>query len=76
MITETTHVPGISCDHCTATIEREMMEVEGMKQVRADLESKRVTFSYEAPATPAKIHAAMGEIGYPVTEGLGTHRSA
>lgn len=76
MTTETTHVPGISCAHCTQTIEREMMEVEGMKRVSADLDSKRVTFSYDAPATPAKIHAAMEEIGYGVVDGLGTNRSA
>lgn len=76
MTTETVHVPAISCVHCTRTIEREMMELEGMRQVRADLDSKRVTFSYEAPATPAKIKAQMDELGYPVIEDLGTNRSA
>ncbi|MGH2544098.1 MAG: heavy-metal-associated domain-containing protein [Ardenticatenaceae bacterium] len=76
MTTETVHVPGISCDHCVGTIEREMMELEGMQKVKADLDARRVTFTYDAPATPAKIHALMGQIGYPVTEGLGTHRSA
>ena len=76
MTTETVHVPGISCAHCTRTIEREMMELEGMQGVKADLDSRRVTFTYEAPATPAKIKALMEEIGYPVVEGLGTHRSA
>jgi copper chaperone CopZ len=59
-----------------ATIEREMMELEGMKQVKADLEARRVTFTYDAPATPAKIHALMEEIGYPVVDGLGSNRSA
>ncbi|MDQ4079044.1 MAG: heavy-metal-associated domain-containing protein [Chloroflexota bacterium] len=76
MTTETVHVPDIACAHCTRTIEREMMELEGMRRVSADLDSKRVTFTYEAPLTPAKIHAAMEEIGYPVIEGLGTNRSA
>jgi copper chaperone CopZ len=76
MTTEIAHVPDISCAHCGQTIEREMMELEGMHKVSADVEARRVTFSYEAPATPAKIHALMGEIGYPVTEGLGTNRSA
>lgn len=76
LVTETAHVPGISCEHCTRTIEREMMELEGMEQVRADLDNRRVTFTYHAPATPAKIHHLMEEIGYPVADGLGTHRSA
>lgn len=76
MTTETTHVPAISCDHCKRTIEREMMELEGMSQVLVDVPARRVTFTYEAPATPAKIKAQMEDIGYPVVEGLGTHRSA
>lgn len=69
MITETVHVPAISCAHCTRTIEREMGELAGMKQVRADLDSRRVTFTYEPPVTPAQIQAQMAEIGYPVADG-------
>ena len=76
MTTETVHVPGISCAHCTRTIEREMMDLDGMEAVKADLDSQRVTFTYEAPATPTKIKVLMEEIGYPVVEGLGTNRSA
>ena len=76
MTTEITHVPGISCAHCVKTIEREIGELEGVESVSADLESKRVTFRYEAPATPPKLKAAMEEIGYPVVEGLGSNRSA
>jgi copper chaperone CopZ len=76
MSTETVHVPGISCAHCKSTIEREMMELEGMQRVVVDLEPRRVTFTYDAPATPAKIKAEMDELGYPVAEGLGTNRSA
>ena len=74
MTTETVHVPGISCAHCKSTIEREMMELEGMQRVVVDLEPRRVTFTYDAPATPAKIMAEMGEIGYPVAEGLSTNQ--
>lgn len=76
MTTETTHVPGISCAHCVSTIEREIGEMEGVTRVEADLESKRVVFTYDAPATPAKIKHLMEEIGYPVVEGLGSQRSA
>lgn len=68
MMTETVYVPDISCAHCTGTIEREMMELPGMKRVTAELGSKRVTFTYQAPATPATIEAEMEEIGFPISE--------
>ena len=70
MMTETVYVPDISCTHCTRTIEREMMELPGMKRVTAVPGSKRVTFTYRSPATPATIEAEMEEIGYPVAERL------
>ena len=76
MSTETVDVPGISCAHCKSTIEREMMELEGMQRVVVDFEPRRVTFTYDAPATPARIKAEMAEIGYPVAQGLGTDRAA
>lgn len=74
MTTETVHVPGISCAHCKSAIEREMMELEGMQRVVVDLEPRRVTFTYDAPTTPAKIKVEMDEIGYPIAQGLGTNQ--
>ena len=68
MMTETVYVPDISCAHCTQTIEREMMDLGGMKRVTAELGSKRVTFTYEAPATVIAIEAEMEEIGYSVPD--------
>jgi copper chaperone CopZ len=76
MSTETVYVPGISSALCKSTIEREMMELEGMRRVVVDLEPRRVTFTCDAPATPAKIRAVMNEIGYPVAQGLDTSRVA
>lgn len=66
MITETVYVPTISCADCTRTIEREMAKLVGMKQVRADLDSRRVTFTYEPPLSPGQLQAWMAEIGYPI----------
>lgn len=66
MTTEVLLAPGISCGHCKATIERELKELPGVKQVDADVDTKRVTVSYEPPATDEAIRALMDEIGYPV----------
>ena len=60
-------VPAIHCGHCTHTIEMEVGELEGVKSVKADLESKQVEISFDVPATEEKIKALLAEIEYPVS---------
>ena len=62
-------IPAIHCGHCTHTIEMELRDLEGVKAVKASLESKGVEISFEPPATEDKIRALLAEINYPV-EGL------
>lgn len=65
MTTRTFTVPNISCGHCTHTIEMELGELAGVKDVKAEMESKQVTVEWEAPATWEKIQALLQEINYP-----------
>jgi len=65
METKTFQAPAIHCGHCTATIERELGELEGIQSVKADQNTKMVTVKWEAPATWDTIKALMAEIGYP-----------
>ena len=65
METKTFQAPEIHCGHCTMTIQREVAELEGVKSVQADQNTKTVTISWETPATWDKIKALMEEIGYP-----------
>lgn len=65
MTTKTVVVPGISCGHCTHTIESELSEVAGVQSVKADQETKKVTVNFDAPATWDKIVATLEEINYP-----------
>ncbi len=58
-------VPNISCGHCTATIQREIGELEGVTSVDADPASKRVTVRWQSPATWDKIEALLVEIEFP-----------
>jgi copper chaperone CopZ len=57
--------PDISCAHCLHTIQTEVSEMTGVKNVQAELDSKLVTIAYDSPATQAQIEALMAEIGYP-----------
>lgn len=65
MTTVTYSVPAIHCMHCTHTIEMEVGELEGVKSVKADMNTKDVVITFEAPADEEKIKALLTEIEYP-----------
>jgi len=65
MNTKTFAVPNITCKHCTHTIEMELSELKGVKQVKADLDSKKVTVEWEEPTTWNEIKALLEAINYP-----------
>ena len=66
MNTITYSIPAIHCMHCTHTIELEVGELEGVKSVKAELDTKNVTIAFDEPANEEKIKALLAEIEYPV----------
>ncbi len=66
MTTVTYSVPAINCAHCTHTIEMEVGELQGVESVKADLNTKNVTITFDAPASEDKIKELLKEIEYPV----------
>ncbi|HVN54314.1 MAG TPA: heavy-metal-associated domain-containing protein [Anaerolineaceae bacterium] len=66
MTTTTYFVPAIHCHHCIHTIKTEVADLAGVRSVDADLETQKVTITYEPPATPDKIEELLAEIDYPV----------
>ncbi len=65
MESKTFVVPNISCGHCVHTIQSEVAEVEGVKSVKADQQTKKVTVQWETPASWDKIEKVLKEIDYP-----------
>lgn len=65
MESKTVTVPNISCGHCTHTIEMEVGELAGVRNVRADKDSRQVTIEWEQPATWETIESLLVEINYP-----------
>ena len=65
METKTFVVPNISCGHCVHTIESEVSELPGVKTVKADEKTKKVTVEWSDPATWQKITETLTEIDYP-----------
>ncbi len=62
---KTVRIPNISCQHCIRTIQRELMELPGVKAVNGTPDSKNLTVQWNPPATWDAIVDTLEEIGYP-----------
>lgn len=40
----TLNIEGMSCGHCSGTVQRTLEEIKGIKNVSVDLEGKKATF--------------------------------
>ena len=65
MKTVTYTIPNISCMHCVHTIKTEVSDLEGVKSVDANAESKQTVITFDAPATEEQIVSILKEINYP-----------
>jgi copper chaperone len=66
MMDKTVNVPNISCGHCVSTIEREVSEIDGVSEVKAEQTSRNVTITWDPDATDwVVIEDLMTEINYP-----------
>ena len=66
MTSKTVNVPNISCGHCVATIEREVAEMDGVSEVKAEQTSRNVTVTWDPDTTDwVVIEGLMAEINSP-----------
>lgn len=65
MESKTFSIPNISCGHCVGSIKNELSEIDGVKTVEGNPESKSVTVEWESPVTLDKIVETLKEINYP-----------
>ena len=68
MNTVTLNVPNISCGHCVHTIQMELSDVEGVKDVQASADTKEVVVRFEDPASLQSIKHTLVEINYPAAD--------
>ena len=68
MKTVTYSVPNIHCKHCTHTIAMELSELEGVSEVDADVKTRMVKVTFDAPATEQEIIDTLAEINYPIAQ--------
>ena len=68
-MTKTVAVPGISCGHCVATIQREVGELAGVEEVTAEEAAKTVTVVWAPETTDWQaIDALLREIDFAPAE--------
>jgi copper chaperone CopZ len=65
MTTVTYNIPNINCNHCVHTIKSEVSELAGVDSVDANLEQKKVTITFDPPATEKALVDLLTEINYP-----------
>ncbi len=68
MTTKTYLIPNINCMHCVHTIQMELEEIKGVKEVKGDAATKKVEVVFEPPATNELIVATLKNINYPPQE--------
>ncbi len=67
MSTKVTYsIPNIHCEHCVHTIQSELIDLPGVKSVKADQIQQKATIEFEPPANEEGIKALLSEINYPV----------
>lgn len=59
-------VEGMSCGHCTARVEKALKAMPGVREAKADLESKKVTVQTDGSVTAQAMAAVITAEGYQV----------
>jgi copper chaperone len=66
MTTKVTYsIPSIHCGHCVHTIQSELIDLPGVKSVKADQMLRNATIEFEPPADEEQIKALLASIEYP-----------
>jgi len=58
-------IPNISCGHCVMSIKGELNEIDGVKSVEGDPDTKSIKVEWESPTSLDVIKKRLKEINYP-----------
>lgn len=65
-MTATVKVKGMSCNHCVMAVTKTLNEIEGLSNVRVDLEQGSASFDSKDPVDMKKIVEEIEKAGYEV----------
>lgn len=63
---KTMKIEGMTCGHCTASVEKALRAVPGVTDVKVDLASKSAAVTAADSVTDAALSSAVDEIGFDV----------
>ena len=59
------HIEGMSCQHCVHTVQRALLETDGVTSASVDLEEQEAVVQFDANLVrPEQLVAAVEEAGY------------
>lgn len=61
-------IKGMSCQHCVMAVTRALEAIEGIRDVRVDLNNGTATYQEDKPVTSDVVAAAIRKAGYDVVE--------
>jgi len=56
----------MSCQHCVASVTKALNDIEGISDVKVDLEAGSATYNENSPVTIEAIKDAISRIGFEV----------
>jgi copper ion binding protein len=62
----TVKVKGMSCQHCVASVTKALSELEGVADVKVDLEAGEAKYNEENPVSIDTVKDAIARIGFEV----------
>lgn len=63
----TIKINGMRCGHCTGAVTKALENIEGIADVRVDLDKGEATYTEKRPVPLALIKEAITKIGFEVT---------
>ena len=61
-------VPDVNCEHCVNAITGELTRIDGVQEVKVDLDSKTVTVSSTDAVAEQQIRDGIDEAGFDIAE--------
>ncbi|MBU0733484.1 MAG: copper ion binding protein [Proteobacteria bacterium] len=62
----TIKIQGMSCKHCVMAVQKALGEIDGVKDVKVDLEKSEATFDEATPVDMNTVREAVKKAGYQV----------
>lgn len=64
----TIKITGMSCGHCTAAVTKALSAIDGLTEIKVDLERKEASYTETKPVNLETIKSAITKIGFEVVD--------